>query len=186
MQPIDIDGAAIVDPVRDLLLYVDPRGSQKLFAFDLKDPDATSVELGMSGNLGILSRPKFGFEWDPLQRRAVAWDDGADLYVLEAPAGDWKTGTWRWTRVPPAATNTVVPVRGVNGTYSRFRYVPSVNAFVVVSSTSGPVWMVRMSEDLGPGPNPQAGSGGWAAPFALLSALGLARLLRRRPGRIAS
>jgi MYXO-CTERM domain-containing protein len=80
--------------------------------------------------------------------------------VLAPPAGDWRTGTWTWTLFPPAADNDVVPARNPNGTYSRFRYVPSVNAFVLVSSTSGPVWMIRVSDKPGTGTNP--GSGGAA------------------------
>ena len=47
--PIDIDGGGVVDPVHDLFIYVDARGSGKMFAFDLKNPDATSVELVCGG-----------------------------------------------------------------------------------------------------------------------------------------
>ena len=164
-QPLDIDGAAIVDPQRDLLLHIDARGSNKLFAFDLANPDQKAVELAVSGDTEIQNHAKLGFEWDPSDDRAVAWHDGAELYVLTPPSGDWKSGTWNWTKHFPDAANTVTPKRNGNGTYSRFQYVPSVNAFVVVSSTSGPVWMVKLSDDPGSGPNTggvggQSGGGG--------------------------
>lgn len=74
----------------------------------------------------------------------------------------------------PAADNDVVPTRNPNGTYSRFRHVPSVNAFVLVSSTSGPVWMIRLSDKPGTGTNPGAGGGSAAggAPGAATSGAG--------------
>ena len=162
VTPLEIDGGAVHDPVRDVLLYMDPLGSQKLYGFDLTAPDATSVELATTGDVEILGREKLGLEWDPSGQRVIAWYDGADVYVLEAPEGDWKTGTWTWTRWAPADTNTVVPERGQNGTYSRFRYVPSVNAFVVVSTTGGPVWMYKLDDVPGTGPN-TGGQGGAGA-----------------------
>jgi hypothetical protein len=155
-QPLEIDGAAIHDPDHDLLLHVDPLGTQGLFAFDLADPDAPGLPLTTAGDTEILSADKVGFEWDPVEGRAVLWDDGADVYVLEAPA-DPLGGTWTITRWPAAETNTVVPERGVNGTYSRFRYAPSVNAFVLVSHVDGPVWAYRFNDRPGRGPNEPPG-----------------------------
>jgi len=153
VQPIEIDGAALHDPVHDAFLYLDPLGSQDLYAFDLADPDAPSIALAVEGDVDVLGRDKVGFEWDPVQGRIVAWDDGADVYVIDPPDGDWKSGTWTATRFAPAETNEVVPARGINGTYSRFRYVPSVNAFVVVSFADGPVWGYKASDEPGTGPN---------------------------------
>ncbi|MEZ4223257.1 MAG: MYXO-CTERM sorting domain-containing protein [Polyangiaceae bacterium] len=155
---VDIDGNAIYDPVHDLFLYVDARGSHELYAFDLANPSADGVKLATSGDTDIMNADKLGFEWDPPSGQAVAWDDGADVYVLEAPSGDWKSGTWTWTRFPPDASNTVVPKRGLNGTYSRFRYAASVNAYVLVSTTGGPVWAYKLSDEPGTGPN--TGTGG--------------------------
>ena len=79
--------------------------------FDLANPDSASVQLDVAGDTEIQSRDKLGFEWDPVSGRAVAWDSGADVYVLEPPEGDWKTGVWTWTRFAPHASNSVVPER---------------------------------------------------------------------------
>jgi hypothetical protein len=143
----NIDGAGRVDPVRDLFVFLDARGTAKLYAIPLAAPRTPLIELHTSGDTEIQSADKMGFDWDPIHEHFVAWDDGADVYVLTPPAGDWRTEDWVWTRVPPADGNSVVPSRNANGTYGRFRYAASINAFLLVSSTAGPVWAYRLATD---------------------------------------
>jgi MYXO-CTERM domain-containing protein len=143
----DIDGAGRVDPVRDLFLFIDSRGTGDLYAIRLAAPTEDMVELTVAGDTEIQSASAIGFDWDPMSESFVAWDEGADVYVLTPPSGDWQTETWLWTRVPPAAGNTVVPVRNPNGTYGRFRYVPAINAFILASEVDGPVWAYRLVSD---------------------------------------
>jgi MYXO-CTERM domain-containing protein len=151
------DGSGAIDPDRDLYVFVDGRGSGEVYGIPLDAPDSGLIPLTTSGDVEIQSRGATGFEWDPIGRRLVAWHDGADVYVLNGPEGDWRSGTWTWTRVSPAPTNTEIPSRNPNGTYSRFRYAASVNAFVLVSDWDGPVWAYRLSPGEGTGPNPDAG-----------------------------
>jgi hypothetical protein len=155
---IEIDGAGVIDPERDLYLFIDARGSGGLFAIPLDASDSDFVELSVAGDVEIQSANKLGFDRDSATGRFVGWDDGADLFLLDAPSGDWRTGTWRWTRVAPVDAS-VAPVRNPNGTYGRLRYVASVNALVLVSSTEGPVWAYRLSPGAGTGPSPQADGG---------------------------
>jgi hypothetical protein len=65
--------------------------------------------------------------------------------------------------VTPAATNTVPAsklTRESSGTWGRFRYIPSKNAFIVVNSTSGHVFFYKLSPGEGivvePEPEPDA------------------------------
>lgn len=161
-QVLEIDGAGVVDPIRDLYLFLDARGTERLYAIPLDAPNSGLIELSTTGNTEIQGQSQLGLEWEPISERFVAWDDGADVYVLTPPEGDWRTEDWLWARVPPEADNTVVPERGMNGTYSRFRYAPSVNAFVVVSAVDSPVWAYRLSPGSGTGPTPppDGGAGG--------------------------
>jgi|GEM_PF-5291945 len=166
--PFEIDGAGLVDPERDLFLFLDSRGTGRLYAIPLADPSGGLVELRTEGDREIQEAGSaLGFERVPQEDCVVAWYDGAEVYVLRPPEGDWATGVWRWTRVPPDASNTVVPRRNPNGTYGRFRYAPSVNAFVLVSAYDGPVWAYRLTPGAGTGPNPDGGpdggDGGWDA-----------------------
>ena len=126
----------------------------EVFAYDLADPDASSFALVTEGDEEIAGIGQIGFEWDPAEHRVTAWADGADVYTLTPPEdGDWRTAAWTWTRIPAADDNEVVPTVGINGTYSRFRYAPSVNAFLLVSTVDGPVWGYKAGAMPGTGPN---------------------------------
>ena len=154
----EIDGAGVIDPERDLYIFIDARGSGDMFAIPLDTPDADFVQLNVAGDIEIQGRNKLGFDRDASTKRFVAWDDGADLYLLDPPASDWRTGTWRWTKVAPA-DGSVTPERNQNGTYGRFRYAASVNAFVLVGATDGPVWAYRLAPGAGTGPSPRPDAG---------------------------
>jgi MYXO-CTERM domain-containing protein len=155
---IEIDGAGVIDPVLDVYLFVDSRGSGGLYAIPLAAPDSDFVELSVEGDVEIQGADKLGLDRDSSTGRFVGWDDGADIFLLDAPTGDWRTGTWRWTRVAPEAGGAT-PERNQNGTYGRLRYAASVNAFVLVSSTEGPVWAYRVTPGAGTGPNPTPDAG---------------------------
>lgn len=156
----EIDGAGVVDPVRDLYVYIDARGTGIVYAMPLAGPYDAWIELQTTGDTEIQTAGAMGFDWEPLSERFVAWEDGADVYVLNPPEGDFR-GEWVWARVPPDPSNAVVPIRNGNGTYSRFRYAATVNAFLLVSSTDGPVWAYRLTPGAGTGPlpDPDAGPG---------------------------
>jgi hypothetical protein len=94
-----------------------------------------------------------GFVWDPIIEKFVAWSGGADVYTLDGT-------THAFTRVAPAATNTVIPTAAAaQGTYGRFRYSPKYNAYVVVNSVDQNVFIYRLTDSAGmkneASPNPE-------------------------------
>lgn len=153
---VDIDVVAAIDPGRDLLVTIDGRGTQTVFVHDLADPGAGGVTITTTGDLEAQNQGANGFEWDPITEQFVAYVDGASVYTLRPPAGAWETEPWTWTRIDPAPTSTVVPSANGNGTYSRFRYVPAKNVFILLSANDGPVWAYRLSPEIPP-PRPDAG-----------------------------
>jgi hypothetical protein len=162
---IEIDAVSAIDPVRDLFVTVDGRGSHRVRVLDLANPTAASVNVTTSGDKAPEQNGQIGFDWDPVGKRFVAWMGGASVYTLTPPSGDWKTGTWVWDEVPPAPTNTVTPTaENANGTYSRWRYIPSKNVFVVVNRTSDNVFFYKLSEGGGnPPPPPDGAEEDWIA-----------------------
>ena len=81
-----------------------------------------------------------GLDYDPVLDRIVGWVGGAEVYTLDLE-------TLTWEQVPAAATNTVTPAGPAErGTYGRFRYVPSKNVYVVVSSVDQNVFFYRLSD----------------------------------------
>jgi hypothetical protein len=92
-----------------------------------------------TGDTQILTHRYPGLEYDPVSDRIVAWAGGADVYTLNLD-------TRQWTRRPPAPSNTVVPpVAASAGTYGRFRYISSKNAFVVVNGINQNVYFYKLA-----------------------------------------
>jgi hypothetical protein len=125
-----------LDPQRRKMVFVG-NGDQQLV--DLNNPAADPVKLNASGGAAIVDGNGPGLEYDPASDRIVGWVGGASVYALNL---DSRT----WTLLPPAATNTVVPTAGnAQGTYGRFRYIPSKNVFIVVNSIDENVYFYKLS-----------------------------------------
>ena len=147
---ISIDAVSAIDPDRDLFVTLDTRGTQRVIVHDLNKPGQLGRAVSTTGDRSMESFPKPGFEWDPIIRKFVIWGRGASVYTLTPPDGDWAGGTWIWAKVDPAPDNAVVPSEpNFNGTYSRFRYAPTVNAYIVINSTTDHVYMYKLSEGAG-------------------------------------
>jgi len=108
----------------------------------------TRETLSATGATEILNAGNPGFDYDPVSDRFVAWNGGSNVYLLNMD-------TRAITRVSPAGTNTVTPTSANgNGTYGRFRYIPSKNAFVVVNSVDQNVYIYKLSSGAGSGSVP--------------------------------
>ncbi len=137
--------AAAIEPDRRLFVAV---GGNMLRIWDLTSWQLT--EPASSGGEAVIgARP--GVDYDPVLGRIVAWGGGASLYSLDLD-------TMTWFEHAPAADNTVEPTEPPSqGTYGRFRYMPSNNAYVVVNSVDENVFFYKLSEGSGtpvPDPNP--------------------------------
>ncbi|HEB93917.1 MAG TPA: hypothetical protein ENI94_10740 [Gammaproteobacteria bacterium] len=116
----------------------------KTVIYDISNPEAvTGGVVTTSGATEIEDSDAAGFEFDPVSDRFVAWKGGDQVYTL---ASD----TLQWFRMAPAATNLITPSAPIkNGTYGRFRYVPSKNLFVVVNDMTQNMFVYKLSEGSG-------------------------------------
>lgn len=106
------------------------------------------VKLVTTGDNWINGAHSPGLAYDPVAERIVAWNGGADVVTLNLD-------TSVWTRVGPAATNTVIPTAANRqGTYGRFRYIPSKNAYIVVNGIHEDVYLYKLSAGGGTPPPP--------------------------------
>src|SRR3989344_6043229 len=81
-----------------------------------------------------------GLAYDPVSDRIVAWNGGGNVYVLNMD-------TLVWERRAPASSNTVTPpqITAAGGTFGRFQYMPSKNAFIAVNATTENVYVYKLS-----------------------------------------
>lgn len=149
---IPIDAVTEIDPVRDLLVTLEHRESGNVYVHDLNNPNAgaTVVNLveGSANAFDIRSQDMAGLAWDPVNQFFVAWAGGPTIYTLTPPpvGSDWKTENWTWD-IAILPNNTVDPgTESANGTYGRFRYASTVNAFIVISGVDRPVYMIKLSD----------------------------------------
>ena len=107
------------------------------------DNPGNPVAVNTSGDKAVESAQAPGFVFDPVSDKFVAWKGGASVYVLDPD-------NWMWTKISPAPTNKVVPSNpNSRGTYGRFRYIPSKNAFILVNRTNENVYIYKLTNGAG-------------------------------------
>lgn len=92
-------------------------------------------------------------DYVPTAQKWVMWNNGGaydatDFYVLTPPSvgSNYQTGTWAWSRLQPAAYNTVTPsAKQANGTLGRFRYDPYLECCLLVNAIDEPVYAFSLS-----------------------------------------
>ena len=115
-----------IDPRRRLWILV---GQGRALAVDLRTgrPAARAT----TGGDALLARSNPGFDYDSKRDRFVAWADDP-VWTL-----DPETNVWSAADLPGA------PAPTPNGIFGRWRYVPSLDAFVRVSAADQPVRLYR-------------------------------------------
>lgn len=139
---------AAIDPSRGLFVAI---GSGRMWVLPLESfaPDETELSehaVTPSGDASILDARAPGLAYDPVSDRMVAWDGGADVFLLDLDTMTWSRETMGGEPPGDAANN---------GTYGRFQRSPRYGVFVVVSDTGEDVYALRLPGT--PLPEPDAG-----------------------------
>jgi len=113
-QGVGHDKNAVIDPKRRKLVV---GGGGEIFVYDLRN---FSRKSGATGETSIHSARYPGLAYDPVSDRIIAWNGGADVYVLDVDTMVWTKRVSSGRVVPTAATP--------NGTFGRWQYIPSKNA----------------------------------------------------------
>ena len=134
-----------LDSVRRLFVTV---GGGEVRIWDVSsNPVNRGKAITTTGDTAIIHTMNPGLEYDPVIGKIVAWAGGTDVYTLD-------TATWVWTKVPLSPSNTVIPTPPqANGTYGRFRYVPSKNVYIAVNDVAQNVFFFRLSAGTGATPS---------------------------------
>jgi hypothetical protein len=146
----------LVDTKRDLLWFL---GDDLMLVYDIQadahvtddwvtigGADFTNEEvvgdrpeqLIATGGGEVVTAPAPGADYDTAADDIVAWVGGAP-WILDLD-------TRRWTRSRAAGGPGDPSARG---TYGRFRYIPRVNAFILVNGSAENVWFYKHSDGCG-------------------------------------
>ncbi|WNM63965.1 fibronectin type III domain-containing protein [Candidatus Nitrospira neomarina] len=126
---------ATIDSKRRLFVSI---GGGNVFAYNLNNSGIIQRQtLSTSGATNMVSANYPGVDYDPVSDRIVAWHGGANVYTLNMD-------TLVWTK--HITTNSVIPTSAPHqGTFNRWRYVPSKNVFIVVNSIDENVYIYKLS-----------------------------------------
>lgn len=142
---------AAIAPDRRIMVAIGPihAGGPPIYVWDLDNPSAKPISPTTTGDDSLLTADyAAGWDYDPVIRKFVGWNGGGQVYTLDPD-------TWQWERIDPAPTNTVVPTDPEpTGTYSRFRYMPAYNAYILANRTTDNVFIYRLTDSIPP-PAPQ-------------------------------
>jgi hypothetical protein len=130
------DATAAFDPQRQQLVAVG--NGITIWDVDPESTNATATQPTTSGAAALEGAYAPGFDYDPVSETMIGWDGGQTIYALDLD-------TLAWTHVAGAGADP--GPANANGTYGRFRYVPSMNVFVVVSASDGNVFVYRHTAD---------------------------------------
>jgi hypothetical protein len=119
-----------IDPGRRLLIVV---GNGKVFAHDLNSLTLAFQTWTTTGGDTFVAGKQMGLEYDPVADRVVGWNGGS-VYALNL---DTKV----WTVYSASGAPTAVGA----GTYGAWRYVPKVNAFIVVAGVNQNVAFFKLT-----------------------------------------
>lgn len=141
------DVSAALDPDARLMVIA---GSGSLDEYRLDTDAYTVVALDGPTPPGLLDAAP-GLAFDTALSRFVLWNGGSDVYEYDPQTKSFTQHA--------AAGPTPPAVVASGGTFGRFRYVPSRNVFVAMTSVDDNLFVLRMSEGSGE-PLPGTGGGG--------------------------
>ena len=124
-----------VDTKRHLLVEV---GGGQVNTFNLNAPGLTQSQLTTTGGSAFIGVAYAGLDYDPMADKVVGYDAGK-VYIL-----DMDTRQWTINQPSGGPKNTTQ-----NGTYGRWRYAPSENAFVLAVDVDSNVYFYKLTAGAG-------------------------------------
>jgi len=152
------ENTAEIDPVRRRFIVI---GGGASFYYDLsKEGMLERRQLVTTGDTEIMYRNAPGLVYDPTNDLLVAWngavkvfnpktkmreapEDGSSVYVLNLDTLVWTKIKAKGTVKPPASVRN-----SPNGTFGRWQYIPSLDAFIGVNSIDSNVFFYKLPADV--------------------------------------
>ena len=134
----------VYHPGKKILLII---GGGTILTYDITQSKPSPQTLATTGGGAIVSAQGPGLAYDPTIDRIVAWSGGgSDVYSLDINSRTWTKYTASNSVIPPSPSDT-------KGTYGRWRYIPSKNAYIAVNGTENNVFFYKLSSGSGTPPD---------------------------------
>jgi hypothetical protein len=129
----------VIDPVRKRY-YLFAKGETRLYYYDISNSAATSLSVQSISPSGctFVGDWNMGVDYDSVQDKLVVWSGGNSVQLFDANTNNCTTVTY--SSGPNALSN---------GTFTRFRYIPNFNLFVVCNSVDANCYTLRLSAGTG-------------------------------------
>lgn len=126
---------AVVDTKRGLLVVV---GQGEVVSYNLRGGDYREHDWKTIGGEGLVNQSSPGLAYDPVSDRIVGWAGGS-VYSLNLDAKTW---TEHKASGGPNADS-------LNDVYGLWRYVPSLNAFIIMPGVKKNVYFYKLTAGKG-------------------------------------
>ena len=152
-----------IDTKRGLLVLV---GQGVVFAYNIRSgTPVKQIWTTTGGDAYVASYSGAGLDYDSIADKIVGFNGDGFIYALNPDTKAWSVYTPSGTQPQPSGYGP--------RTWGRFRYVPAVNAFVVVSDANDAVYFYKLTAGTGTGiatgsprmPSPGAVFRAWPNPF---------------------
>tara|TARA_R110002074_G_scaffold343356_1_gene513775 strand:- start:443 stop:1549 length:1107 start_codon:yes stop_codon:yes gene_type:complete len=124
---------AVVDTKRGLLVVV---GQGEVTAYDVRDGNYRKKVWETSGAEALINETSPGLAYDPVSDRIVGWAGGS-VFSLNPD-----TRTWVEHKASGGPN-----AESLNDVYGLWRYVPSLNAFIVMPGTKKNIFFYKLTDD---------------------------------------
>lgn len=120
-----------IDTTRGQLVIV---GDGEVWSYDIANGDFERETWATTGGDAFIGGQAVGLAYDPATDRIVGWSDGP-VWALDPESREWTSYDIEGAPEP-----------SINGTYGRWRYVPDVNAFILVTGIDIDVHFFKLSD----------------------------------------
>ncbi|MDW3094092.1 MAG: hypothetical protein R8G33_00295 [Gammaproteobacteria bacterium] len=124
---------AVVDTKRGLLIAI---GEGEVVAYDIRNRNFTQKVWSTKGADELVEQWSPGVAYDPVTDRIVSWSGGDSIYTLNI---DTKVWTEHQAKGGPN-------LDALNSVYGIWRYVSSLNAFIIMPGTLKNVYFYKLPE----------------------------------------
>jgi hypothetical protein len=134
---IEIDHQSAIDPENDFMVTIDAY-TNDVWVHELDSPHAPYT-VDTEGLTVTHDHGGPGFQFYPPAGTFVLWMDGPIVWEL-VPPSDRRNGVWQWVMHDGGGS---APDANMNGTFNRWQWASTIECFIVVNRTTGPVYAYR-------------------------------------------